>query len=101
MPTLYLATNRVSLTSSGHLQIVRERDPDAQGNVTFEEIEVQVNAGVPTFGQWTFFGPNRNHLTNTPNATVDNSNDLVENSDYGFIEIDIPEAEIDYVWDIL
>ena len=100
MTRLFLATNRVNFTDSGHLQIVRER---LDGG--FEEIEVQADAGIPFNGPWTFTGsgtdPNRDHFTNTPNATVDGFGNLLGNDDYGFIEIDIPEAEIDFAWDIL
>ena len=45
MTALYLATNRVNFTPSGHLQIVRE-----QANGFYEEIEVQTSPGIPVDG---------------------------------------------------
>jgi len=45
MTRLFLATNRVNFTPSGHLQIVRER---ADGG--YEEIEVQTSPEIPVNG---------------------------------------------------
>ena len=45
MTRLFLATNRVNFTPSGHLQIVRE-----QANGFYEEIEVQTSPEIPVNG---------------------------------------------------
>jgi len=108
---LFLATNRVSISPAGHLQIVR-----SLGNGVYEEFEVQADGGIPLIndffngsnldGQWTFTGPDnglpyRDHIARTPNAQIDFNGNLLGNDDYGFIQIDVPEAEVDFIWQIL
>jgi len=96
MPTLYLATNQVLNFPLGHMQVVRQRDDGV-----IEEIEVQRDEGfIPLNGQWTFTTPVRDHELSTPGENVVNG-ELAPTDNYGFVEIQIPEVEIDFVWNIL